>query len=225
MRKVPRYNMTPQGAICVCGWCFFFLLLLLQTTKRSQMCAYTIVHIPQSPLSNKDSECHVSPNTPLCMTAVFTPNNGGPVSVYKCVLPCALSHYDSLTPPQLLWWAHSTVPQWQGWIALRRLYYNLVKVLKLGQNRINTTQLRAFEIIFYINILLFPSHAQPPDLFPSREVGGFSVSRSGMGTRSTFSQAGMKPSGWTLCASPPRLTATWYSLAWPPWRHQSAAKQ
>lgn len=69
---------------------------------------------------------------------------------------------------------------------IKEVIYNLVKVLKLGQNRINTTQIRAFKIIFYINILLFPSQVQPLVLFPLQEVRGFSVSRSAMGTSYTF---------------------------------------
>lgn len=48
---------------------------------------------------------------------------------------------------------------------IKEVVYNLVKVLKLGQNRINTTQIRAFKIIFCMNILLFPSQVQPLDLF------------------------------------------------------------
>lgn len=135
----------------------------------------------------------------------------------RCLV-CYLIMTEWLLPAALMGPLYCTVAT--GVDCIKEVVYNLVKVLKVGQSRINTTHIRAFKIIFYINILLFPSHTGP---LTSQEVRGFSLSRSGMGTCSAFSSGTDETTRMNSLQTSPRLPQTWYSLVWPPWRHQSRA--
>lgn len=117
----------------------------------------------------------------LCLHPT-TPAKWASTSV-RCLV-CYLIMTEWLLPA--LWMGPLNCTVATGVHCIKEVVYNLVKVLKVGQSRINTTHIRAFKIIFYINILLFRSHTGP---FAWQEVRGFSPSRSGMRTCSAFSSS------------------------------------
>lgn len=152
-------------------------------------------------------------------SCVYTQKRQRGECLQVCAASCVISLWQSdSSPAPLMGPLYCAVAT--GVDCINKVVYNLVKVLKVGQSRINTTHIRVFKIIFYINIYIYYCFPLTLDLLHDRRWEGSAWAGHDGNVLCFFHGQGGNHKDELLANPPLWLPRTWYSLVWPPWRHQ-----